>query len=296
MTVSAASTDWVGDDALSSAGASSQASATPATSQKRALRFEPGFYVVRHLAPDTGITVLLNAAPGAETSYARLLGREDGASVILTGRGDMAVIYVADSATTVDLEIAAAAGCDVRALKLNIERLSDKPSTAAMATHEQDTSGSLVRLAGHVQQRGDVRARADGWLGEPGGGMRLEGFSILWPDRESGVDLSFGCTVKGLAHSSRALAGGFVGTRRQASAILEVWAHLIGDQASDYSVEVEAAFAARGVVAGQEGDRLAGEGDEDFLTGLRVNVRRLSSGVGEPAMDTVLTPSPTGRT
>lgn len=145
-------------------------------------------------------------------------------------------------------------------------------------------AGDLIGLDGHLEGIGDRDADAAGWLGDPSGDAAIEGFRVHWCGARADVDIAYGCTVAGLRSSSRSLSGGYVGTRGRARPATGFWAELIGTDAEHYVLEFEAAFSARGCVAGQGGDEVRGEVPGDRLVALKLLVsQRDGAGERKPA-------------
>lgn len=148
-----------------------------------------------------------------------------------------------------------------------------------------------LRLAGHVERRGDLFVTGGEWLGDPGGSARIEGFSIQWPQRPAAVDISYGCSLLGLGRMPEAVVGEFVGTRMQARAINGVSFRLIGEQADAFALIVEASFSdgTRFGPAMAPAD-LRGPTGREFLVGLRLQLSEVnakgprSAGARSPAV------------
>lgn len=147
-----------------------------------------------------------------------------------------------------------------------------------------------LRIAGHVERRGDVFVQGGDWLGDPSGSARIEGFSIQWPRRPAEVDIAYGCALLGLGRMPDAVVGEFVGTRMQARAMNGVSFRLIGEQADAFALIVEAVFS--------DGTRfgpalapvdLRGPTGREFLVGLRLQLSEVgvksqrSAGARAPA-------------
>ena len=239
-------------------------SAGPRRQSKR-LELRRGYYLMRYGATAPGgesPVVTLGPDPGDDRPL-ELMGPRTGGAVTLGGDGDLAVIRVPGPEAALSVEIALPGGGTERPVDLRLERL-DRAEPARRSFR------SLARLSGHLSGAGETEAGADGWLGDPAGRARLEGFALHWPGGPEGVGLAYGCTVPALGLSPAARTGGFAGTRRRAAAIGSVWARLEGEGAEDFRLHLEAVFARRGRVTGQGGTVLRGDGREDRLVALRV--------------------------
>lgn len=112
-----------------------------------------------------------------------------------------------------------------------------KPDPAAVATPVP------LRIVGHVELDGDVSVSGGEWLGGQDGKSRIEGFALQWPRRPADVDISYGCSVRGLGRLPDVVIGEFAGTRQQARGISGVAFSLIGESARSYELTVEAEFS-----------------------------------------------------
>jgi len=239
--------------------------------QTKRIDLRPGFYVFRYLckAEDGEDEAVLPRARvvAPEDASVEMLGDRDGGAeaAILRRYGAVAVVRVKDRPASLALEIEVPPGFGKRPVDIRLESIDRYGGTAATT--------SLVRLSGHMEWQGDREAGLGAWLGDPAGARRLEGFTVHWPDRPLGVDLSYGCVVAGMGPSPAAVTGGFVGARRRALPVQAVWASLIGERAGEFSLRVDAVFARRGKVSALEGGRLRGEDRDDHLVALRVIVR-----------------------
>ncbi len=113
--------------------------------------------------------------------------------------------------------------------------LAVAPDVAAQ--NDEDAGGRAVslRLAGHVERRGDLFVGGGEWLGDPNGTARIEGFSLQWPKRPANVDIAYGCALLGLGRMPDVIVGEYVGTRMKARAINGITFSLIGADAEKYS-------------------------------------------------------------
>lgn len=271
-----------GGFAPTAANAPSPASPSPDAwaKQVKTLWLRPGFYVFRYVHDGKGGSPVarIQGRVRGEAAAPSVLGPARDGVVTLARLGDMAVAHAEGEGGALELALSLPPGFPAKNFGLHIEKLGLKPSTGGAAERKEAEEAprheSLVRLSGHVEGLGDTEAGADGWLGDPNGKARIEGFTIDWPDGEGDVDVAYSCTVKGMRAPLRALTGGFVGTQAQARPITGIWAQLIGERADDFALDVEAVFSARGTVAAGGGERLSGADPDDFLVALRVTVRQ----------------------
>ncbi|NBC47682.1 MAG: hypothetical protein GVY22_06790 [Gammaproteobacteria bacterium] len=130
-----------------------------------------------------------------------------------------------------------------------------------------------IELHGHVERLGDVSA-GDGWLGDPGGAQRVEGFAVHWYDQPPEVSLSYRCYVEGLGESPQVASGGFVGTRRRGAAITAVTFGLAGPHAANYDIAGQVRFSNGGLQPVVGGQKLSGPNGTEHLCALRLEIVR----------------------
>lgn len=134
---------------------------------------------------------------------------------------------------------------EVPALAAPVRRPAIAVSPDVAAQNDEDAGGRAVplRLAGHVERRGDLFVGAGEWLGDPNGTARVEGFSLQWPKRPANVDIAYGCALLGLGRMPDVIVGEYVGTRMKGRAVNGVTFSLIGQDAEKYALVVEARFS-----------------------------------------------------
>ncbi|WP_336488156.1 hypothetical protein [Methylobacterium nigriterrae] len=200
--------------------------------------------VVVSVDPDHAQDVKMLFSPGATAG-------------ILRQPGDLCVV-TAEREATVLLTILGQGSDRPEAVTLELDRLDReipalgrRASRAALAAPEAPAARNgaaadravPLRIAGHVQNRGDVFVTSGEWLGDPNGSARIEGFSVQWPRRPANVDISYGCALLGLGRMPDVVAGEYVGTRMQARGVNGVSFSLIGQEADAYALIVEARFS-----------------------------------------------------
>jgi hypothetical protein len=129
-------------------------------------------------------------------------------------------------------------------------------------------------LLGHIERRGDVKI-AEGWLGDPEGSARLEGFMAEWPQSApANLELSYGCATGGQSHITMVPAGSFAGTRGKAMAINALCFDLKGKDSHLYKLIGQAVFAGSAPQTIQLGKVLSGpSGNEPLLAIYLVAIR-----------------------
>ncbi len=101
-----------------------------------------------------------------------------------------------------------------------------------------------LRIVGHVAGIGDVMARSDEWVAGPSAPARIEGLSIVWPDKPDDLDIRY-CVKLARPHavSGRMMGlGVYAGTRGRALPIVGIRLEMSGPAASSFRLVSEAAF------------------------------------------------------
>lgn len=236
--------------------------------QSRPLKLRPGIHVFRYLCRAPAPRPVAMIAPGSgPRGRVELLAAGPDGTVTLAEPGDMAVLSVEGEATA-SLTVVLPPGFPETAIDIHHERLSPEPPARSRKGPEP------LRLLGHLEGLGDVSAAPGGWLGDPAGSRRLEGFAIAWPERPAGIDISYGVAFAGGRQGPMALTGGFVGSRGEARPIEAVTVALVGDLEGRLALTVEASFSVSGVQSapGGTGGRLAPRAAGEHLTALRLAV------------------------
>ncbi len=138
------------------------------------------------------------------------------------------------------------AGADARAPNLQVVRLAQPvapPAPAkAVVAPAAPQSVEEAEVAAHIQGRGDVAGTLSAWIGEPGSGRWIEGFSINPAAIVSADDIEYQA-VLGRGWLSPWMQGGeFCGSRGMALPILGLRVRLRGDAEESARLAVEASF------------------------------------------------------
>lgn len=157
--------------------------------------------------------------------------------------------------------------------------INETPQSQSQSGGVSDKGNTLgqVVLVGHVEWKGDVRANAGAWLGDPKSKARIEGFAIAWQNKPAGVDLAYSCQVKNMGKTPLALSGSYVGTRRKALPITALTLTLVGINASNYTLKAHAIFADGEAQAMLSGVECQGVTGNEQLVGLNVEVLKKSA-------------------
>ncbi|WP_349571884.1 hypothetical protein [Azotobacter salinestris] len=170
------------------------------------------------------------------------------------------------------------------AIQLRIDQISTAPSgpKAVEPSPVPPTQAARLKLHGHIETRGDV-AVEDGWLGTPGTPLRLEGFAIEWQGQPQDVTLAYLCRSAKGSEPQVALAGQFVGTRRQAKPITSVAFALTGQRAAQYELSGQVVFGGQPPLAIIPDKELSGPNGTEQLVALRLAITPRAAQVSPPA-------------
>ena len=234
---------------------------TPAPIGKGAIDFFPGEGVTRNTLTKPGDCLVARVKGGA----ASLLVSEFhpvGQSAQVKLRIDKVDTSFAGGGNTTKTAPAQPAA---QALAATVNQLN-KLATAASAERSLP-----IKLVGHIERRGDVVVHND-WLGAPGSSQRIEGFAISCEGLPDGVTLGYSCRSDQQAMPQVALAGNFVGTRRQAKPITAVAFNLGGPKSADFALSGSAVFAGQAPISIVTGKELRGLTGREPLVALRLNI------------------------
>lgn len=255
---------------------------------------EPGLWIIRYFdcggatAPPA---VMLNPAPIGKGSLDFFPGEgvtrntltKPGDCIIARVKGEAASLLVSElhpkgQQAQVKLRIdkvdtsfagsAVKAPVSQRATQPLATALNQLNNVAAAASAERSLA---IKLVGHIERRGDVVVHND-WLGSPASTQRIEGFAISCEGLPEGVSLGYSCRSNQQGAPQVALAGNFVGTRRQAKPITAVAFNLGGSKSADFMLAGQVAFAGQAPLAIVGGKELRGPSGQEPLVGLRLNV------------------------
>jgi hypothetical protein len=274
-----------------------QSSIQPSTAyqaQTRVLTLTPGLYLFQYDSPVSPAVLpvaMLAQVPLPASGRIAFLSQAAGTQPVLRKPGERRIACVEDGEVQVALTLFVPADAADPGVQILVDRLGAAPPLPA----GPDSSAPEllpVSLNGHIELQGDVTGRVGGWIGNPADRRRVEGFSMLWPERPEGVDICYSCTVAGFGRSPVALSGSFVGTRRRAAPILGISVALVGDKADQYDLKVQAAYRGCGVREGGAGSEVSGPSGTEPLVGLRVLVApAAAASKAAPAQPGTATPS-----
>jgi hypothetical protein len=233
---------------------------------------QPGMYILRH--PKTGLPpISISRAAGKKehngTIQALYTPQTDG-SVLRDGR-DCIVMQVLNGA--VDLLVTAyleKAGATVPALK--VDKIALDGEVASTGGKPVAIPPNGISIIGHIERSGDQVVTQGKRLGDPQSNLRLEGFQVMWPDKPTGLELSYSARVEGAGEMPLVSSGKFCGTRNAAKRIVGVTFSLTGPRASEYKLDGEAYFSGGFSCPIESGKVLEGPTGLEHLTGVTVNV------------------------
>lgn len=138
-------------------------------------------------------------------------------------------------------------------------------------SHPKNNDQVTLRLMGHIERHGDVVV-TNGWLGNPQGNARIEGFAIEWESRPEDVDLVYTCRSEAIGQMPAVFSGHFAGTRGKASPITAISFALTGSKAIHYTLSGQAIFAGCPPVAIEPQKKLSGHQGTEQLVAINVKI------------------------
>jgi hypothetical protein len=172
---------------------------------------------------------------------------------MLTKLGDCIIGRVKSGVATVLITEYYLADMQVDPVDLRIDRIDTSaaimrnfmpasPPPEAVSFSRTAPTRAVLKFSGHVEKHGDVSV-VDGCLGDEVGSARLEGFSIAWDNKPSGVDLAYTSTIAGAGPSQKVLTGSFTGARNKSASLVAVGFGLTGPDRSHYELTGYVVFA-----------------------------------------------------
>jgi hypothetical protein len=136
-----------------------------------------------------------------------------------------------------------------------------------------------LNILGHVAGIGDVFVRPNEWIAGPQAPARIEGLSIMWPDKPEAIDIFYSVKLARPHASSgrRMRSGDYAGTRGRALPIVGVSFELAGPGASGFRLAAEAAFLGAPLVR-MSGRQISASGPtgREPLVGLKLRLDEVS--------------------
>jgi hypothetical protein len=221
----------------------------------RVTLLEPGMYIFRYASQpiaERSVCIALQQAPLGK-GVIDFFPAEGVSKNMLTKLGDCIIGRVKGGVSTVLITEYYLADVEIDPVDLRIDRIDTSaaimrnfmPATRppeAVAFSATTPVRANLNLTGHVEALGDVSVAND-CLGDEHGVARLEGFSIHWENKPSGVDLAYTSTIAGAGPSQKVLTPGFTGARNKGAALVAVGFGLTGPDRSLYELTGYVVFA-----------------------------------------------------
>ncbi|MBS0371903.1 MAG: hypothetical protein JSS57_22190 [Proteobacteria bacterium] len=158
---------------------------------------------------------------------------------------------------------------DTSNVHLRMDRISTAPSPAP--ARPTATSQTQLELLGHIETQGDVISH-NTWLGDPTTRLRLEGFSINWPNAPGGMTLAYSCRTGADGERYMGVPGQFIGSRGKGKPITLVTFALTGPRSADFELSGKAVFAGEAPLAIASGKVLSGPTGTEHLVALQLEI------------------------
>ncbi|MRV71408.1 hypothetical protein GJ700_06700 [Duganella sp. FT92W] len=133
-------------------------------------------------------------------------------------------------------------------------------------------SNEGLSLIGHIERIGDAVASEGQFLGDPGSGLRLEGFQAMWPTHPKEVDLAYSVTLEGLGATETVTTGQFCGSKGESRRVTEVTFTLVGANAHKFELNGVAHFSGGFSVPITSGLPASGPSGLEHLTAIKLSV------------------------
>ncbi|MEN4752792.1 MULTISPECIES: hypothetical protein [Pseudomonas] len=201
---------------------------------------------------------------------------------MLTRLGDCIIGRVKGGVSTVLITEYYLADVEIDPVDLRIDRIDTSsaimrnfmpatPAPEAVAFSATVPVRAVLKLIGHVEGKGDVSV-ADECLGDELGTTRLEGFSVHWDNKPTGVDLAYTSTIAGAGPSQKVLTGSFTGARNKGAALVAVGFGLTGPDRALYELTGYVVFAGAAPQAIVAEQMLFGPSGSEPLVALQLSI------------------------
>lgn len=221
----------------------------------RVTLLEPGMYIFRYASQpiaERSVCIALQQAPLGK-GVIDFFPAEGVSKNMLTKLGDCIIGRVKGAVTTVLITEYYLADVAVDPVDLRIDRIDTSPAIMrnflpasptpeAVAFSRTTAVRAVLKLTGHVEKAGDISV-VDECLGDARSSERLEGFSVHWDNKPTGVDLAYTSTIAGAGPSQKVLTGSFTGARNKNASLTAVGFGLTGPDRSQYELTGYVVFA-----------------------------------------------------
>jgi hypothetical protein len=247
--------------------------------QAKAVNVDKGVLLVRYATSDSAgrpprVEIAVNPRHRRHIELISNPERDDG---VLWQPGACLVVR-AKRAGQLFVEVTPSEAGGSSAATVKIETLTQgQPEVEAVdrTAVDMDFDIGAFNILGHVAGIGDVYVRADEWIAGPNAPARIEGLSIVWPDKPEAIDIFYSVKLaRPHAISGRRMASGdFAGTRGRALPIVGVTLELAGPGASGFRLVGEAAFLGAPVMR-MSGKQISASGPtgREPLVGLKLRL------------------------
>ena len=254
------------------------------TGQRRTIDVDRGLFLVRYIAADdTAQPPQVKVAPEpTSVQHLEVILHPDQEEPVLSCPGACVVVR-ATMPGQLAVEVWPSRRNGSVAATVNIEPLTQgdtAPAVAPTGGREQGVPQRAedLRILGHIAGAGDVYTGASEWLAGPMAPSRIEGISIDWSTKPSGLNVGYSVsTAQPLPISGRMVElGVFAGTRGRAMALTGLAFELSGPEAPRYQFAVDGLFLGAPVMRAS-GQRvvLGGPTGREPLVGLRVAIEEV---------------------
>lgn len=257
------------------------------------MNVEPGLYVLRYASgADVRLSPLVEVAcdPRSQQSVS-LISDPRVANGVLSAPGAALVVRATAPASLRIAVRASEPGGSLEA-RITLDPIS-RALGAPVSPVEADArvpfgglsvpgSGSAaVQVLGHLARRGDVRVGSGEWLGGPAAPLPIEGIAVAGVPQSYGLEYQVRSGIRKVQWSPWVQAGGFAGSRGQATPLLGVRLRVRGGGAE---LRAEALFLGSPIVSRSGAEvELVGLSDRDPMVGLSLSLANseLLKGAGE---------------
>lgn len=266
----------------------------------RTMQINRGLYALKYLAAhDVGTPALVTVAFAPDSEGGEFFWAPDTQPGVLRQPGDTVVMSsLGSSLLVVTIFLLGPASEDTVKLKLDrIDGLSERDIAAVKGSgatqpvqvpDQPDEEIEPIYLSGHIAYKGDMTAAPGKWLGSPEEREQIEGFTVHWPRRPVGTDISYGCTIGGRAVGAETVTGDFTGTRKRGLPLTSIFFRLRDEGAERFELQLTAAFS-DGTIIKDSGQNVSASGNSAlaFLVGvcLLLQRKKLYYGDDKPKAD-----------
>jgi hypothetical protein len=250
----------------------------------RVTLLEPGMYIFRYASQpiaERSVCIALQQAPLGK-GVIDFFPAEGVSKNMLTKLGDCIIGRVKGAVSTVLITEYYLADIQVDPVDLRIDRIDTSaaimrnfmpasPAPEAVAFSHTVPTRAVLTLTGHIENDGD-QSVTDQCLGDESGTARLEGFSITWDNKPSGVDLAYTSTIAGAGPSQKVLTGSFTGARNKGASLVAVGFGLTGPDRSHYELTGYVVFAGSAPQAIVAEQMLFGPSGREPLVALQLSI------------------------